>query len=172
MLNSINEKGKELWNYIQTGKNGNGLSSLKIEPIRMGLKAQILKIKEKCSDSKVRWKGQFSDRAVVLAKGIRSFGLALPRRHHNMLSTFNCKSTFGKALNNNLILVRRNCSTSATSGSSSLEPPDVPRLAETARISLTPLEVCNFSSSLLIFVFLALIPIQISKSSFLIFIFR
>ncbi|KAF4355790.1 hypothetical protein F8388_011975 [Cannabis sativa] len=69
-------------------------------------------------------------RALVFGKGIKV--LSLP---------FN-----GKALllpkKNNLDLVRRNCST-PTSGSS-LEPPDVSRLAQTARISLTPQEVEDF----------------------------
>ncbi|ESR63992.1 glutamyl-tRNA(Gln) amidotransferase subunit C [Citrus sinensis] len=37
----------------------------------------------------------------------------------------------------------RNCSTTTTR--SSLEPPDVPRLAQTARISLTPHEVEEFA---------------------------
>ncbi|XP_031377781.1 glutamyl-tRNA(Gln) amidotransferase subunit C, chloroplastic/mitochondrial isoform X3 [Punica granatum] len=39
--------------------------------------------------------------------------------------------------------ILRNCSTAATG--SSLQPPDVPRLAETARISLTPIEVEEFT---------------------------
>ncbi|PON71380.1 Glu-tRNAGln amidotransferase C subunit [Trema orientale] len=79
-------------------------------------------------------------RGMVLVRGITSLSFPLPK------GTFNLKSTFGKAIllqkKNNLVLVRTNSSTS-TSGSS-LEPPDVPRLAETARISLTPHEVEEF----------------------------
>lgn len=42
----------------------------------------------------------------------------------------------------------RKCST-ASGILASLQPPDVPRLAETARISLTPTQVCNALTSLM-----------------------
>ncbi|PON67876.1 Glu-tRNAGln amidotransferase C subunit [Parasponia andersonii] len=79
-------------------------------------------------------------KGMVLVKGITSLSFPLPK------GSFNSKSTFGKALllqkKNNLVLFRTNSSTSTTG--SSLEPPDVPRLAETARISLTSDEVEEF----------------------------
>lgn len=77
-------------------------------------------------------------RALLMVKEVSSS--LLPK--NLFLSSFNCDRKFPQVLHrrkNNY--VQRIFSTATTSGSSSLEPLDVPRLAETARISLTPQEV-------------------------------
>ncbi|KAF3446710.1 hypothetical protein FNV43_RR11890 [Rhamnella rubrinervis] len=74
-----------------------------------------------------------------------SRALVFGNLYNRIFNNFNCKSSSAKLLflrKDNL--GRRNFSTSSTN-SSSLEPPDVPRLAETARISLTPHEVEEFA---------------------------
>ncbi|KAH7523573.1 glutamyl-tRNA(Gln) amidotransferase subunit C, chloroplastic/mitochondrial [Ziziphus jujuba] len=79
-------------------------------------------------------------RALILVKG-------LPLPKHHIFTDFSCNSSSAKLLRlrrNNNSWGRRNFSTWATNGSS-LEPPDVPRLAETARISLAPHEVEEFA---------------------------
>ncbi|CAK7353098.1 unnamed protein product [Dovyalis caffra] len=69
-------------------------------------------------------------RALLLLKG------PSPPKH-NILFLFNCK----KCISAPSI---RKFTTKATANGSSLEPPDVARLAETARISLTPQQVEEF----------------------------
>ncbi|XP_056176804.1 glutamyl-tRNA(Gln) amidotransferase subunit C, chloroplastic/mitochondrial [Syzygium oleosum] len=84
-------------------------------------------------------------RALLLLKG------AVPTNHRRLLFTRNIV-TFSNSIP--LVLharpdraIIRSCSTSKSpsSFSSSLEPPDLPRLAETARISLTPQEIEEFT---------------------------
>ncbi|BFG18495.1 hypothetical protein CerSpe_047690 [Prunus speciosa] len=75
-------------------------------------------------------------RALLLVKGVSSSSLPKNQLFYN----FNCKSNFPRPKN----WVRTNCSTTQSSGPS-LEPPDLPRLAQTARISLTPHEVEEFA---------------------------
>ncbi|OWM67751.1 glutamyl-tRNA(Gln) amidotransferase subunit C, chloroplastic/mitochondrial isoform X2 [Punica granatum] len=66
--------------------------------------------------------------------------VAISLNHH----IFNCNNSISKvAIFPKCRRILRNCSTAATG--SSLQPPDVPRLAETARISLTPIEVEEFT---------------------------
>lgn len=76
---------------------------------------------------------KMGSRALLLVKGVSSS--SLPK--NQLFCNFNCKSHFPRPNNN---WVRTNCSTTQSSGPS-LEPPDLPRLAQTARISLTPHEV-------------------------------
>ncbi|CAB4296996.1 unnamed protein product [Prunus armeniaca] len=76
-------------------------------------------------------------RALLLVKGVSSS----PVPKNQLFCNFNCKSNFPRPNNN---WVRTNCSTTQSSGPS-LEPPDLPRLAQTARISLTPHEVEEFA---------------------------
>ncbi|KAL5558616.1 hypothetical protein UlMin_034827 [Ulmus minor] len=81
-------------------------------------------------------------RALVLVKEVKCFPWP---KEHNLFGNFNCKSNSPKVLIlPNKDWVRRNCSTSTAPGSS-LEPPDVPRVAATARISLTPQEAEEFA---------------------------
>lgn len=76
---------------------------------------------------------KMGSRALLLVKVVSSS--SLPK--NQLFCNFNCKSNFPRPNNN---WVRTNCSTTQSSGPS-LEPPDLPRLAQTARISLTPHEV-------------------------------
>ncbi|XP_030530697.1 glutamyl-tRNA(Gln) amidotransferase subunit C, chloroplastic/mitochondrial [Rhodamnia argentea] len=84
-----------------------------------------------------------ASRTLLLLKG------AIPTNHRRLLFTRNFV-----AFSNSIPLLHtkldsviiRSCSTSKSpSSSSSLEPPDLPRLAETARISLTPQEIEEFT---------------------------
>lgn len=83
---------------------------------------------------------KMGSKALLMLKGVSSIA---PK---NQIFNFNRKSSrssnssfsFSKVVINHNNKVRR-CSTTTTQ--SSLEPPDVSRLAETARISLTPNEV-------------------------------
>ncbi|KAM3688647.1 hypothetical protein ACB094_10G168500 [Castanea mollissima] len=85
-------------------------------------------------------------RALLMLKGVSSIA---PK---NQIFNFNCKSSRNSnssfsfsqvVINHNKNNKVRRCSTTTTQ--SSLEPPDVSRLAETARISLTPSEVEEFA---------------------------
>ncbi|KAL4604454.1 hypothetical protein ACB092_10G195100 [Castanea dentata] len=85
-------------------------------------------------------------RALLMLKGVSSIA---PK---NQIFNFNCKSSRSSnssfsfsqvVINHNKNNKVRRCSTTTTQ--SSLEPPDVSRLAETARISLTPSEVEEFA---------------------------
>ncbi|KAK9139752.1 hypothetical protein Scep_009433 [Stephania cephalantha] len=73
--------------------------------------------------------------ALAMVGGI---GVTMLQRQRNQLYSFMAKNPLGHAL------VRPRRDFSARS-SSSLLPPDVPRLAETARIALTPDEVEEFA---------------------------
>ncbi|XP_004291148.1 PREDICTED: glutamyl-tRNA(Gln) amidotransferase subunit C, chloroplastic/mitochondrial [Fragaria vesca subsp. vesca] len=75
-------------------------------------------------------------RALLLVKDVSC--CLLPK--NQLLPNFNCNRKLPQVLHR-----RRSLSTAITAGSSSLEPLDVPRLAETARISLTPQEVEEFA---------------------------
>ncbi|KAB1204327.1 Glutamyl-tRNA(Gln) amidotransferase subunit C, chloroplastic/mitochondrial [Morella rubra] len=85
-------------------------------------------------------------RALLMLKGAST--MAVP---NSQIFNFNRKSSsFGLGYCLSKVVITRNknngarsCSTTTTR--SSLEPPDVPRLAETARISLTPNEVEEFA---------------------------
>lgn len=87
----------------------------------------------KCEHSKM------GSRALVMAKGLKCF--PSPNHRHQ---TFNVKPLLFLPNNNSL---RRNSSTSTSTTVSSLQPPDVPRLAQTAQISLAPHEVLYLSRS-------------------------
>ncbi|GMY17523.1 glutamyl-tRNA(Gln) amidotransferase subunit C, chloroplastic/mitochondrial isoform X2 [Fagus crenata] len=77
-------------------------------------------------------------KALLMLKGV---SFIAPK---NQIFNFNRKSSFSKVVvNHNNNSKVRSCSTNTTQ--SSLEPPDLPRLAETARISLTPNEVEEFA---------------------------
>ncbi|KAL6207842.1 hypothetical protein ACLB2K_018795 [Fragaria x ananassa] len=77
-------------------------------------------------------------RALLLVKEVSC--CLLPK--NPLLPNFNCNRKLPQVLHR-----RRSLSAAITAGSSSssLEPLDVPRLAETARISLTPQEVEEFA---------------------------
>lgn len=90
-----------------------------------------------CNCTKISKK--MGSKALLMLKGVLSIA---PK---NQIFNFKCKSSnssfsFSKVvINHNKNNKVRRCSTTTTQ--SSLEPPDVSRLAETARISLTPKEV-------------------------------
>lgn len=99
---------------------------------------------------------EMGSRGLLMVKGVKCFPFP---KHRIKFIDFNSKSIFSKVLifpsNNNNNWVRGNCSTCKTTSAnlqSSLEPPDVPRLAETARITLTPQEV-SYSPFLIYFYF-------------------
>lgn len=75
-----------------------------------------------------------------MAKGLKCF--PIPNQAFNL--SLNLKRLL---LPDNYFLRRRNCSASASTSTpgSSLQPPDVPRLAESAHISLSPHEVEEFA---------------------------
>ncbi|XP_050363196.1 glutamyl-tRNA(Gln) amidotransferase subunit C, chloroplastic/mitochondrial [Argentina anserina] len=77
-------------------------------------------------------------RALLLVKEVSC--CLLPKNHLSSNLNYNRRSS-------QVLHRRRSFSTTTTAGSSSspLEPLDVPRLAETARISLTPQEVEEFA---------------------------
>lgn len=87
-------------------------------------------------------------RALILCEGAaighhicnRKSGSEMAHRIKNRIRNYSTQSSnnLGKVLFRNTV---RNCSTR----SSALQPPDVPRLAETARLSLTPEEVEEFA---------------------------
>ena len=73
------------------------------------------------------------------SKGIVTLKLVAPTKHHffrNNAITFSSSQKF---------FTQKIRPSTTTTTISSLEPPDVPRLAETARISLTPTEVEEFA---------------------------
>lgn len=103
----------------------------------------------------IKWVRQLVGRdagAWLLARrGAQKMGsraLVSVSHYHRIFDNLKCKSSSSAKLLllPNGKLGRRNFSTSSAN-SSSLEPPDVPRLAETARISLTPYEVSNLPNS-------------------------
>ncbi|KAF8033937.1 hypothetical protein BT93_C0274 [Corymbia citriodora subsp. variegata] len=86
---------------------------------------------------------------AMASRALLLLGGATPTNHRRLLftrgvATFSSSISLLHAKLDRVII--RCCSTSnSPSPSSSLEPPDVPRLAATARISLTPQEIEEFT---------------------------